>query len=124
MHNPRNAVTIIGNVVRPSRVVERPDGSKTVFITVAAKDNYQTGGEWMSEFIEAQKYVGPDANGNPRTDKAESLGVGDAVIVVGHLSSKAYEKDGEMVYPPLSFVFDSVTIDRKGTASKMVPDAE
>ena len=123
MFNPRNAVTLFGNVVRPSRVVERPDNSKTVFITVAVKDNYQTAGEWKSEFIECQKYIGPDANGQPRTDRAESLGVGDQIIVYGHLTCKSYEKDGETVYPPITVAFDNVFVEKRGNASKMMAAA-
>lgn len=113
MYNVRNAVTLLGRVAQETKTIANQDGSKKLFGKIAVQDNYKTGGEFGTEFIEFTMFVGKDGS-----NWAESLAVGDYVAVEGHLTCKPYEKDGQMVYPALSLAADKVTPIARAEANK------
>ena len=59
MANLNNYGTITGNLVRDPKVLEKKDGSKKVFVTIAAKDNFRSGADktYGTQFVRLQGYV-------------------------------------------------------------------
>lgn len=60
--NPLNNGTVIGNLTRAPKVLENRDGSKTVCVTVASRDNFQSGTnkEYDTQFIQLKGFVRKD----------------------------------------------------------------
>ena len=113
MYNSKNNVTLIGRVAQEPHIEKNADGSKKVFVKMAVQDNYRTGDEFGTEFVEVERYEKAD-----KSEYIERLGVGDQVIITGHLTCKSYQKDGETVYPPIKVAVDSVSPLQQAAANK------
>lgn len=62
MANPMNNGTIIGNLTRAPKVLENRDGSKTICVTVASRDNFTSGAnkEYGTQFVQLKGFVRKD----------------------------------------------------------------
>lgn len=63
--NPLNNGTVIGNLTKDPKVLENADGSKTVYVTVAVRDNFKSGEskEFKTQFVQLKGFVRKDATG-------------------------------------------------------------
>lgn len=61
--NPLNNATVIGNLTRNPKVIENKDGSKTVYVTVAARDNFESGPDktYGTQFVQLKGFIRKDA---------------------------------------------------------------
>lgn len=60
--NPLNNGTVIGNLTKAPKVLENRDGSKTVYVTVAARDNFKSGADksYGTQFVQLKGFVRKD----------------------------------------------------------------
>lgn len=63
--NPMNNGTVIGNLTKNPKVLENKDGSKTVYVTVAARDNFKSGADksYGTQFVQLKGFIRKDAEG-------------------------------------------------------------
>lgn len=61
MSNLNNFGSVTGNLTSDPRVRENRDGSKTVFVTVAANDNFKSGPDksYGTQFVELERWLKP-----------------------------------------------------------------
>lgn len=113
MYNVRNNFTLVGRVVddaaaRKAAAQTNSDGSQKAFLKIAVEDNYQSstdsGKEYGREFISVEKFIKAG-----KDDFLLEVEKGNLVAIEGHITCKAYEKDGEMIYPAPKLVCDKVT---------------
>lgn len=88
-----NSITIAGRLTRsPADDLKiTPNGRSVVRFGVASDYRYQKDGEWIGE----PSFFDVEAWGDLADNVSESLSKGDAVVVVGRMQQRSYEKDGQ-----------------------------
>ncbi|WP_311245406.1 MULTISPECIES: hypothetical protein [unclassified Microbacterium] len=112
MANPTNNGSITGRVAQDIQSFTNRDGSKSLLITIAARDNFLSGtGEdrkAASQFIDLRAFVPSNVEGNGSWDR---VGNGDLISVNYSLSRRPYtDKDGETVFPPVTVEVDGYPV--------------
>lgn len=94
--NMRNFGIAEGRLVRDLAIFENSDGSRKVKMTLAVKDNFESGFDRskQSQFIELEAYIKP---GHQRS-VYDLIHKGDFIGVQYAVRSNTYEKNGETVY--------------------------
>lgn len=95
--NLKNSGTVIGRTTREVKIFENSDGSHKAVLTVAARDNFRTKGQYESQFVPLEAFI-------PKDSKLLAVFQG---IKKGHMigatyavtTPAPYEKDGVMQYP-------------------------
>lgn len=104
MSNPLNNGHITGRVAQDLQVFPNADGSKSVLVTVAARDNFLSGtGEdrkAQSQFVDLRAFIPATVEGLGSWDR---VGNGDLIALDYRLSRRPYtNKDGVTVYPDVT----------------------
>ena len=96
MMNLSNFGIAEGRVTKKPVSMDNKDGSKKVFVTVAAQDNFASGAdkERKSQFINLEGFVPKDR----KYSVYDKLEVGDKIAVQYRVETPSYEKNGETVY--------------------------
>ena len=96
MLNMSNFGIVEGRVTKAPVVMDNKDGSKKVFVTVAAQDNFASGTdkERKTQFVNLEGFVPKDR----KSSVYDKLEVGDKIAVQYRIETPAYEKDGQKVY--------------------------
>lgn len=87
-----NTITIVGNLTREPELRYTPSGQAVCKLGVAVNRRYQKNGEWQSE----ASFFNVNCWRDLAERVAESLVVGNRVIVTGRLQSRSWEtEDGQ-----------------------------
>ena len=113
--NMRNFGIAEGRLVRDLTIFENSDGSRKVMMTLAVKDNFESGSDKsrQSQFINLEAFLKPGY----KNGVYELIHKGDFIGVQYSVRSNTYVKNGETVYSQILLV-ESVDIKE----SKSVTD--
>lgn len=113
--NLANFGIVQGNLAKDPKVFENADGSKKVYLTVAARNNFPSkDGSTGTQFIDLQAFIPKGGNMGP----LEYLKKGSHTTLAYTVVRDSYEKDGETVYNQYLRVYNNeIVLPPKGGAA-------